>query len=338
MKALKLQEIDQLKLVDIPEPEIRPDELLIRTGASTICTSDIHDIHRNPFGIQLPVILGHEGSGTVVAAGDAVQGFKPGDRVATHPVHPCQKCSMCAEGLGHLCLQMGHFGFNMPGTMAEFYRVRQDRARLIPGEVSFQVAALAEPVSVCLEALEQARLAHGANLLIIGDGPFGVLMTRLAGRLPLDRVVLAGQVEFRLSFAPEKARLNTRNLSDPVQAMLGQIDRAGYDAVILAVSSQEAFSDGLKCLRPRGRMVIFSALPGETPVDLLSIHLKELEVCGACSDNGLFDQAISLLGDPSLALHELVTHQFRLEEYQQAFELAESGKQQAMKVAFIFET
>lgn len=336
MKALMLGDIDLLELVDISSPDFSPDELLVCTGASTICTSDIHDIHQNPFGIQLPVVLGHEGAGTVVAAGKAVEGFKPGDRVATHPVHPCKCCEMCVGGLGHLCLQMSHFGFNMPGTMAEFYRVRQDRARLIPETVSFRVAALAEPVSVCLEALEQARLLDGSNLLIIGDGPFGVLMARLAVRLPLDRVVIAGQIEFRLSFAPENSRLNVSNIPDPVCAMLEQINGLGYDAVILAVSSQRAFREGMQCLKPRGRMVVFSALAGETQVDLLTVHLKEQEIIGACSDKDLFDRAVTLLSDPSLKLHELVTHHFRLEQYRRAFELAEHGKHEAMKVAFKF--
>jgi threonine dehydrogenase-like Zn-dependent dehydrogenase len=337
MKALVLQDIDQLELAEVPIPEIQPDELLVRTGASTICTSDVHDIHENPFGIQLPVVLGHEGAGTVTAVGAAVQGFKPGDRIATHPVHPCRKCRMCIEGLGHLCLEMGHFGFNMPGTMAEFYRARQDRVRLIPCKAPFHVAALTEPVCVCLEALQQARLAEGANLLIIGDGPFGVLMARLAARLPLARVVLAGQIEFRLSFAPQNTRLNTRHDPDPVRAMLDEIDGAGYEAAILAVSSQKAFGDGLRCLRPRGRLVVFSALPGMTPVDLMSVHLRELEIVGACSDQNLFDQAVALLDDPSLSLHELVSHHFRLEDFREAFKLAEYGKDEAMKVAFTFQ-
>jgi threonine dehydrogenase-like Zn-dependent dehydrogenase len=352
MKALQLQSIGQLELVELPVPEIRPDELLIRTGATTICTSDVNDLRGNPFGIELPVVIGHEAAGTVAAVGAAVQGFQVGQRVATHPVHPCGNCPPCQAGLGHLCLHMGHFGVDLPGAMAEFYRVRQDRARPLPDDVPFDVAALAEPVCVCLEALEQAKLPVGGSLqarrlLIIGDGPFGVLMARLAMKMGLGRVTLAGQMDFRLSFAPAETRLNVKDCANPVEAMLSAngsagydagigYDAVGYDAVILAVGSRTAFANGLQCLKPRGRMVVFSALPGETPVDLFSLHLKELEIVGACSDKDLFDQAMPLLGDPSLALGELVTHHFPLEEYRQAFELAEFGKEQAMKVCFIF--
>src|SRR5690606_9956854 len=104
----------------------------VRTAAATICTSDLQDIAHNPFGAALPLTMGHEGAGTVVAAGESVTGFAPGDRVATHPVHPCGQCDACHGGAAHLCRNMGHFGLNMPGTFAEYYLVRQDRARRLP--------------------------------------------------------------------------------------------------------------------------------------------------------------------------------------------------------------
>jgi threonine dehydrogenase-like Zn-dependent dehydrogenase len=333
MKALQLQALNQLKLVDMPVPEIGKDELLIRTGATTICTSDINDIRENPFGMVMPSVMGHEGAGMVVVVGEAVVGFKDGDRVATHPVHPCGNCPPCQDGFGHLCLNMGHFGYNLPGTFAEYYRVRQDRARKID-DIPYQVAALSEPVCVCLEALAQARLAPGANLLILGDGPFGVLMSRLAARLDLGQVVIAGWSDFRLAFSRQAVQVNTYQVVEPTRRLRAVVD--SYDAAILAVGSHQAFADGLRCLQPRGRMVVFSAIPGETPVDLFSVHLKELEILGACSDQDLFDEAVSLLSDPQLALAELVTHQFSLDAYKQAFHLAEHGKDHALKVAFTF--
>jgi threonine dehydrogenase-like Zn-dependent dehydrogenase len=335
MKALSLKAIGQLELVDLPTPVIGPDELLIHTGATTICTSDVNDLRENPFGIRLPVVIGHEGAGSVAAVGSQVHQFKIGQRVATHPVHPCGNCPPCRDGLGHLCLNMGHFGINLPGTMAEYYRVRQDRARPIDDVITFPVAALVEPVCVCLEALAQARLHTGSSLLILGDGPFGILMSRLAARLALGRVVLAGQIDFRLAFVRSTVRMNTYNSPDPVKMMLGANQSGGYDAVILAVGSRQALADGLQCLKPRGRMVVFSALPGKTPVDLFQVHLKELEILGACSDRDMFDEACTLLKDRSLGLDELVTHRFRLEDYRPAFELAEHGKDRALKVAFV---
>ena len=162
MKALQFQAIEQVALIDVDPPTIGDDELLIKTGAAVICTSDLNDLRENAFGIQLPVIMGHEGAGTVAAVGAAGHAvLQVGDRVTTHPVHPCGQCVNCRNGMGHLCLDMGHFALNRPGVFAEYFPVRADRARHIPDTMPFTVAALAEPVSVCLEALNQANLSPG---------------------------------------------------------------------------------------------------------------------------------------------------------------------------------
>jgi len=336
MKALLLKSPNELKLVDREVPEIAPDELLIETRAATICTSDINDIHFNPFGITLPVVLGHEGAGVVAQVGSKVTGFKPGDPVATHPVHPCGACSTCRQGFPHLCLQMGHFGFNLPGTFAEYYVVHQDRCRRLAGTVDYTVAALVEPVCVCLEALSQARLAPGANLLVIGDGPFGILMTRLASRFQPAKVVIAGYFDSRLAFSRGAVIVNTRAEADAVEAMLAPLEGEKYDAVILAVGSSRAFEQGLQCLRPRGRLVVFSAIHEPASVDLFHVHLKELEIIGACSDLNRLDDAVAILQDEAELVSDLITHRFRLDDYLSAFSQADDGKEQAMKVAFVF--
>jgi 2-desacetyl-2-hydroxyethyl bacteriochlorophyllide A dehydrogenase len=341
MKAVMLKGIDQLELVEMDAPTIDANWLLIKTGASTICTSDLNDLHANPFGIALPVVIGHEAAGTVVEVGAGVTGFKRGDRVTTHPVHPCGRCPACREGLRHLCQDMQHFGINLQGTLAEYYTVRADRARHIPAGVDFALASLSEPISVSLEALEQARLTRAASLLIIGDGPFGQMINRLAAAYPLSKVVMAGWFDFRLGFARGAVPLNTRGAVDPVERMKaalggGELSRRGYDAVIIAVGSAQAFNQGLQCLKPKGRLVVFSAINGETPVDLFTVHLKELEIIGACNDQDRFDQAVSMLADPGLGLSEVITHRFPIQDFQQAIDLAGSGQERALKVSIEF--
>jgi threonine dehydrogenase-like Zn-dependent dehydrogenase len=235
---------------------------------------------------------------------------------------------------------MGHFGIDLPGTFATYFPVRADRARPIPDGVPFTAAALAEPVSVCLEALAQAQLAPGERLLILGDGPFGVLMARLAQRLDLEKVVIAGWQDFRLRFATGAVQVNTHGMADPAARLREEVLSAGldgYDAVILAVSSAQAARDGLALLRAKGRFVVFSALPGETPVDLFDVHVRELEIVGACNEEDRFGEAVALLGDPDLRLEELVTHTFPLEQYETALALAAEGHDRALKVAFRFD-
>lgn len=337
MRALQLQAVGQLALVDVPPPAIKSDQLLIRTGAATICTSDINDLRANPFNIPLPVILGHEGAGTVAAIGAAVEGFQIGDRVAAHPVHPCGRCDTCRRGLGHLCPHMEHFGLNLPGTLAEYFVVRADRARRLPAGADFAVAALAEPICVCLEALAQARVSAGGSLLILGDGPFGVLMARLAGTLGLRRLVIAGHQPYRLGFARAALAVNVAGEADPAPILRQAAGAGGFEAVILAVASEAALQTGLACLEARGRLVVFASLHGLTPVDLFAVQMRELEIVGAVNDADRLDEAVHRLTETPALFADLVTQRFPLEAYSAAFDLAAAGQDRALKVALVLE-
>jgi len=336
MRALRLEEIGRLALVEVERPSCPADGMLVKTGAALICTSDLNDIRENPFGIELPVVMGHEGAGVVAEVGPMARGFEVGDHVATHPVHPCGRCRSCTKGLPHLCLEMGHFGLNMPGTFGEYYVVRADRARVAPRDADLAAVALAEPICVCLEALTRARVGAGDALLIMGDGPFGALMARLAGRLGLGRLVIAGHHDFRLRLAGDAARVNATGLADPVGVLRDASGDVGYDAVILAAGSKAAVTQGLELLAPRGRLVVFSAVLGETEIDLFPLHVKELEIVGACNDLDMLDEAARLIAEGGLRFGELVTHRFPLEQYREAFEVAASRHGSAMKVALVF--
>src|SRR6476646_6907599 len=137
MKALQFQGVGRLGLVEAEVPRPGPGELLIRTGAAIICTSDINELRTGIFGAQLPIIFGHEGAGTVAAIGEKVREFSIGDSVAAHPVHSCGYCTNCLAGMAHLCANMRHFGLNMPGSFAEYFVVSAARARKVPREVPF---------------------------------------------------------------------------------------------------------------------------------------------------------------------------------------------------------
>jgi 2-desacetyl-2-hydroxyethyl bacteriochlorophyllide A dehydrogenase len=337
MKAIQLRRPGNVALVDVPVPTPQPDQLLIRTGASVICTSDLNDIRENPFHIPLPVVLGHEGAGTVAAVGRDVRGFAPGDRVATHPVHPCRACRRCQAGMGHLCLNMGHFGLNMPGTFADYYVVRQDRARVVPPDVPFELAALAEPVCVCLQALAQARLDPSGTLLILGDGPFGVLTATLATASGLNHVVLAGHHDYRLAFARTANTVNVKGNPDVLAALRSATLATEYDAAILAVGNPAAVGQALQLVRAKGRVVIFSAVLQPMPLDLFTVHVRELEIVGACNDQDRLDEAVRLLSHPSLALGSLVTHRFTATHYDQALRTAADAHDRAMKVALLWQ-
>lgn len=323
MKALELQGANQLVSVVLPIPVPKADEVLIKTMASTICTSDLHDISSNPFGIKLPGVLGHEGAGIIVQCGAAVKQFSAGMRVAAHPVVPCDYCVECQRGFGHLCLNMGHLGIDRGGTFSEYFVQRADRVRALPDGMSFALGALLEPVANCLQAISRAGDIKGRVVFVVGDGPFGNIIARLAMRAGAAKVLVAGKEPFRLSMIPG-AEIVERN---PI---------ATADVAILAVSSADAFATCMAALRKRGRLVVFSLLKDPVPVDLFDLHISELEIVGCCNDENKMEESLSCLQDPALGLTDLVTQQIAFENWEEAFQLARNRHDKALKVALIF--
>jgi len=322
MRALQLQGINQLAEVQAPLPHLQAGEVLVRTVSTTICTSDLNDIAHNPFGITLPRVMGHEGAG---------------DRVAAHPVIPCRACDNCRRGLGHLCSNMGHLGLDRDGTFAEYFCIRADRVRRVPDRVSFNAASLLEPVAVSLEAVERGRIGQGNSVLVVGDGPFGIIIARLAARANPRRIILVGRHDFRLDQVPEAVRIHEKRALDARQAVLEANEGEGLDVAIMAAGTQSALDLCTASLRARGRVVVFSAVQGTASLNLFRLHTQELEILGACNDLELMDAALERLSDPQLRLGSLVTHRLPFEQWPRAFELARGGKDETLKVALQFE-
>jgi len=337
MRALQLQAINQLVEVEMPLPRPKPEEVLVRTVTTTICTSDLNDIAHNQFGIALPRVMGHEGAGLIAAVGQTATGFQIGDRVAAHPVIPCRACDNCRRGLAHLCLNMGHLGLDRDGTFAEFFCIRADRVRRLPDTVPWNAGSLLEPVAVSLEAVERGRVERGDSVLVAGDGPFGILIARLATRCNPRRILLVGRHDFRLKQVPEAVSINEQRATDVRKEVLAANEGAGVDVAIMAAGTQSALDLCLACLRARGRLVVFSLVNGRPSFDLFRLLTQELEILGACNDRDLIDPALERLSDPQLRLASLVTQRLPFAEWPRALELARHGKDQALKVALSFD-
>jgi threonine dehydrogenase-like Zn-dependent dehydrogenase len=324
MQALQMRGPGVLALTTLPTPVPGPNEVLIRTLAATVCTSDLHDLAGNPFNIALPRVLGHEPEGVVVARGPNARDIAVGTRVAVHPVVPCGCCAECARGFGHLCGRMAHLGGDRDGAFAEYFVHRADRVRQLPDSVPPSVGALLEPVAVCLQAIARAGDIKDRDVLVAGDGPFGNIIARLAFRAGARRLIVAGREPFRLSRIPGG------------ETITGDAPAASVDAAILAVNSAQAAAACLAALRPRGRLVIFSALHQPHSPDWHAVHLRELEIVGSCNDEDRLDDAMECLGDPSLAMHEIITHRIPFANWPDAFTLARDGHDRALKIALIF--
>ena len=323
MRALQLMGLNELCEVELPVPIPAADQVLIKTQAATICTSDLHDLKSNPFGIVYPITMGHEGAGIVVQCGSGVDDFSPGDRVASHPVIPCGNCAECLRGFDHICSNMGHLGIDKDGCFAEYYLQRADRVRKLPTTLPFDRGALLEPVSVCLQAISRAGEIKGKRVLVLGDGPFGNIISRLANRAGASQVIVIGKEPFRLSRIPDVE-------------IAGNVVDKSVDVAILAVSANGALETCLNALRPRGRLVVFSNIIEPVSLNLFTLHVSELEIVGACNDEHKMDEAMECLADPALAINEVITQHIPFADWKQAFRLVAEHHDQAIKVALTF--
>lgn len=323
MQALQMRGLSTLVKTEVPIPIPGAGDVLIKTLAATICTSDLHDLKSNPFGITYPRILGHEAAGIIVACGRDVKHLPLGTRVAVHPVIPCGKCEECKRGFAHICANMGHLGYDRDGSFAEYFTQRADRVIALPQNISNATATLLEPLAVCLQAVARAGDVRGRTVLVTGDGPFGNIIARLAKRAGAARVIVTGKVPFRLQIIPDVEIPD----GDPVRCA---------DVAILAVSSPEALATCMNALRPRGRLVVFSALKEPITLDLFTLHLSELEIVGACNDEDRMEEALECLSDKTLKLEEIITHQVPFENWEEAFTLARDRHDKTLKVAITF--
>lgn len=337
MKALVLSEPGKLVMEERPIREPGENEVLVKTKAATICTSDINDIKYNAFGIHMPMIMGHEGAGIVVATGNKVRGILPGDSVAAHPVMPCGTCVSCRQGLPHLCECMEHLGINREGVFAEYFCIRSDRVRKIPDGMGYEEASLMEPVSVCLEGIRRAKVKEGASCLIIGDGPFGIITARLLKKCNPGSVILVGRHGFRMEKAPDVLKIHEKITQDVRSQVMELTKGQGIDSAILCVGTEAAVNLGISCLRARGTLSVFSAVPNMPRIDLFRVHVKELNISGSCNDENFLDEALEAIGDKKLGLGQMITHRIPFQDWEKAFWLAEYGKDEALKVTLTFD-
>ena len=337
MKAIVLEAINDVRLKELPVPVCGKGEILIRTKAATVCTSDILVMRKGLFNLPMPMVIGHESAGVVEAVGEGVTDLVVGDEVAVHPVMPCNKCASCLRGLNHLCDDMQELGFTRDGIFAEYFVTRPDCVRKKPNNISFPLASLMEPVCVCLEAVNQAKVKAGDNVLVVGDGPFGIMVSKLCASRNPKMIIQTGRHKKRLKYVEGIAKtINEKNTPDMYDKIMQLTEGIGVDCVILCVSNPDAVDLCIEVLRSRGILVIFAALKEKVYVDLLRVHIKELTITGSNNDEKLMDDAINLLADPELELDKIVTHKIPFDKWEEAFDLVENSKDNCLKVSMVF--
>jgi L-iditol 2-dehydrogenase len=283
MTAAVLYGKEQLRIESVDVPELGPGDLLVRVRAALTCGTDVKVFRRGYHArmIRPPALFGHELSGDVVAAGPAVEKFRPGQRIVAANSAPCGECYYCGRGQENLCDDLL---FNN-GAYAEYIRI-PDRIVAkntleIPPHVSYQDAALVEPLACVMRGLEESGLRPGDTIAIIGLGPIGMMFVRLAKALYKARVIAIGrrtsQLERAAGMGADAVVLNDDG-ADVVTPVKNLTEGRGADVVIEAVGLPEVWQLAVKLLRRGGVVNFFGgcAEGTEVPVDTNMIHYSEL--------------------------------------------------------------
>jgi L-iditol 2-dehydrogenase len=340
MKAAVYLDKDTIEVRELPTPRIDADSILVKVRACAVCGSDIRIFHHGNSRVKPPQILGHEAAGEVVEAGANVSRFKPGDRVAIGADVPCGECAFCEAGIGNNCQINYAMGYQFAGSFAEYVLlnktvVNYGPVHAIPGGMSFEEGALAEPLACVLNAVELTGIRLGDTVVIIGAGPIGCMIIPIAYMSGAARVIVVQRSRPRME-AARKFNADAYICSseeDSIARVLEETGGLGADVIFTANPSPQSHADALKMAKNRARINLFGGLPAGSTVTLDTniIHYKELFVMGAHGSLPRHHrQAIDLIAAKRPDIGPYISHRFPLDKIREAFAAAEGH--QGMRV------
>jgi L-iditol 2-dehydrogenase len=367
MRAVVYRGPKDLRIETLPVPAIARDELLVKVAVCGVCPTDIKKIHYGT--VPPPRVFGHETSGTIVRKGSAVKGFKVGDRVALHHHIPCLTCHDCRHRAFAQCAQYKRTGITAGfepagGGYAEYVRVM---SFVLPGVVkiprgnSFLEGAMLEPVNTVLKAVNRLTLLKEDTVLVAGQGPIGLMFTRLLALRGMEvvasdlfdtRLKVAGDLGARWLLKPEtksaaievwKSEPSTSRRAAPkprkfagLKDFVSTITQGrGLDAAVVATPSDAVVREAQNSLRGGGQVLLFSHTRRGviTPLDLASVCVDEKDLIGSYSADFLLQkEAANLAFSRQLDVRALITNQFPLEKTAEAIELASQPTSESLKV------
>ncbi|MBB6730684.1 NAD(P)-dependent alcohol dehydrogenase [Cohnella sp. CBP 2801] len=339
MKAAIMNAPFEIEIVDLPLPDLREDEVLVKVMAVGICGSDLHYYEHGRIGrfvVEKPIILGHECAGMVKAVGSGVTRFKPGDRVAVEPGVTCGRCAFCKEGRYNLCPDVQFLATPpVDGAFVQYIAHREDFLYPIPDRLSYEAAALNEPFSVGIHAAKRAGLKPGQSVAIMGMGPVGLMAVVAAKASGAEKIIVADLEPIRLEAALKLGATQAVNIrdSDPVQAVRQATGGLGADVAFETAGNPKALQSALYAARRGGKLAIVGLPPqDEIPLNVPWIADNELDIFGVFRYANTYPQGISFLAAGIADVRPLITDRYSLDRTKEALERARTNKSGSLKV------
>ena len=330
MKAAFLWGVRDIQIKETAVPTYKPDEVLVRVRACGICPSDLKAYlgYKKLFryGEASCGLSGHEWAGEVVGVGSSVQKVSEGDRVVPDIVLPCGQCKFCRRGTTNLCVSKRY----VVGGFAEYATAPASNLFRIPDHVSFEEACMAEPVADCLNTNVMSGIQRGQDVVVIGDGPLGLIHLQLA-KASGARVIVSGHHSDRLELARKLGADKTVDSSqeDPIQVVKALTDGYGADVVIVAAGQKEPVEQAMGMVSTSGMVNLFASTYPATKVEIDPnvIHYRQIKLTGSFDSVPYqYGTALTLIGRGLVRTRPLISHTLPLEQLQNGFELLQGRK------------
>ncbi|MBS1799158.1 MAG: zinc-dependent dehydrogenase [Acidobacteria bacterium] len=344
MRAAVYRGINDVRVETISVPEIGPGEVLVKIHTCGICGTDLKKIHTGSH--SAPRVFGHEMAGTIAAVGEGITGFKVGDRVMAYHHIPCGECFYCRKHTFAQCETYKKVGCTAGfapsgGGFAEYIRVMDWIVRRglvkIPDGVPFEQAAFIEPVNTCYKAIDMLNLQTDETVLVIGQGPIGILLAALAKRT--GATVLTSDLYPERHAVAAKFGLNhpLDARGDVVAAAKAATEGRGADVALVAVGGNALIKVAMDAIRPGGRVMLFAATQhGEAPFDPAAVCMDEKTLMGSYSASVAINDDVAQLVlegyNEGFDLTQLISHRFSVEDAVAAIDLASNPQPDSMKI------
>lgn len=337
MKAALFESPGNLKVIEVTKPAIGPKELLLRVKTCATCGTDAKIFNHGHPRLKPPQIIGHEIAGEIEAVGGELTNYHVGQRVQVIAAIPCGDCWLCTSGRMTICENQLSMGYQFPGGFAEYMVIPWEVIKVngvneIPEGVSFDEAAVTEPLACVLNSQKIVGIEKGDTVLIMGAGPIGCLHVRLARALGAAKVFLSDINGDRLKLSASKVSpdaaidMSSEDLAKVIKDLTGG---RGPSVVITAAPSGAAQELAISIVSPGGRVSFFGGLPKDKPFincDANIVHYKEVTLFGANGSSPAQNmEALQLIASGKVKVSDLITHRVNLEDVSEAISAVLSG-------------
>ena len=342
MKAVrKIRTEPGLDLVEIPIPEIQPDEVLLKVEATAICGSDLHFYNWDAYAqkrIKPPLTVGHEFAGEIVQAGKAVKHYRVGEYVTADSHIACGNCAVCKIGLQHICQNMKIFGNDVDGSFAEYIAVPEGSLWRLSRDIPSEIGAIMEPLGGAVQATLIAPVT-ARSVVVFGDGPIGLFAAGVASVAGASKVSLVGIVPSRLEVARKlgaNAVYNALEDSHIVEKLLDETNGLGVDVVIEMSGAHSALKDAFAVVRKGGRVTLFGISPAPVPeFDFnYNVILRQVRVRGVAGRHmwDTWQVMDGLMQSGRLDPRPVITGDLPLAAFDEGFKQLTTGARDGLKI------